>query len=1082
MTRSDPLCDYLDLAHKLLSAIVSERDLPEITSQLPTLNENILDKVAQHAEEAALSQPRRGWAFLQIANEAANSQSCNPFLRSMAAWYLGRAYNHWTRPKQVAEAIGRARDGFVKLNMPGWIAACDWQSNALPWTKTSFLQAAHTLEQALEGLKQASFESLIPHCRLALSYAQILIGEFKQAEVNILASEEAFSRQGDLINQARCWLNRVSYLRRLARFDEALCELDRILRTFTNQNAPLDTAKAHYQIALVHLARIDVPVAISHLETAAKIFAERDLDLWQAACATNLGAIYMQNGQLAKAEGLYQQARQSFIRHDVVGMLADNLNDNGKLNALRGLPYISMEQFKQSEEINKRLGAQLSAAVAVANMGETYGQLGRYQNALYHLERAIECLEPLKNFHHLGTCEKYIAQIWSQLRQPSLAHDHLDKAAIYYEETKQKSLLSSIYNTRASIFFEQGEPTKALDCLEKSLEIADAYGIKPQAALARRLLGEAFLRTGCYEQAQSHLERARQDFSEIGMVMEHAASIIAQGTCYARMSKFRKAKNALLKALSLSEGAFPELDWRTYVELAALAESDADINAAIDYYRLGEEALSKVRLNFWQPSLVGSYLQTPSAVFSKAVTLTVKTNACQDALQFIEANKATTLLRQLSAVRAPARDEEHQDINNIRAEINWLQEQLRASLDKTIPVQFAFRQRQIHSQLIEKIKIFDSLMSRIERRTPSDSAPQLLPHKFDPSPFRAIAKQILGDLWVALDYYLVENQLVIVEITPEHIQLFSSPIPHRIHMALEECIKARNGFARLLWSDLDILGNWLVPASTVKLLTPDTYLILAPHKELHGIPWPAIRPGDEKQPLVSLCIPHIVPSFSNLASLWERDLAGPSQNRTNGILIGISHFQSRHRDIPLVKGEVNALGERLGAGGKLLFDSQASWDNIRAMKDAEHSPHQAHGLSRFSWLHIASHMFSDPRTGRLSGIALWDRDIWLDQLRDLAPLPSLITFSACNGISSFVYEGDEHVGAPTTCLIAGASSVIGSVWPVIDQAAAKFMVDFYDHYLVGMHPAQAAAKTQRQMIEQGEDLKAWAGFVCMGAP
>ena len=45
------------------------------------------------------------------------------------------------------------------------------------------------------------------------------------------------------------------------------------------------------------------------------------------------------------------------------------------------------------------------------------------------------------------------------------------------------------------------------------------------------------------------------------------------------------------------------------------------------------------------------------------------------------------------------------------------------------------------------------------------------------------------------------------------------------------------------------------------------------------------------------------------------------------------------------------------------------------------------GLSRFDWMHIASHFFSHTQTGRLSGLALWDGDVWLDQLRDLSPLP-----------------------------------------------------------------------------------------------
>jgi CHAT domain-containing protein len=140
------------------------------------------------------------------------------------------------------------------------------------------------------------------------------------------------------------------------------------------------------------------------------------------------------------------------------------------------------------------------------------------------------------------------------------------------------------------------------------------------------------------------------------------------------------------------------------------------------------------------------------------------------------------------------------------------------------------------------------------------------------------------------------------------------------------------------------------------------------------------------------------------------------------------------------------------------------------------------GLSQFDWLHIASHMFADTRTGRLSGIVLWDRDIWIDQLLDLAPLPHLVTFSGCNSIYTYLHQGDEHVGLPTTCFVAGANTIIGSIWSILDISGATFMAAFYNRYFHGLPPALAIVETQREMMLRGEDLRCWAGFVCMGIP
>jgi tetratricopeptide (TPR) repeat protein len=1086
MPRSKEIHAYLRLAYQLLQNGVPEHDYCEAALKLPSLTKNFLDSLAHIAEEAALTNPRRGWAITHVADIAANAQSCDLFLRSLAAWYLGRACNHWGRPKQAATAISRARQGFYELGDLGWIAACDWQSNVLSWTKPDFIQAEEELKRALNELDKAGLDSFVPHCRLTLASTQILIGEYDEAKENIQASEATFIMQGDILNQARCWQNEASRLRRWVHNDEAQAELKKALSVFKSKNALVDIAQIHYQFALLYLLRTDdLTKAVSSFERATRLYVKFDMDLFQAACATNLGAIYMQMGQLTKADGLFRQSREFFSQHDVYGLLADNLNDSAKLNTLMGNPFISIQQYRQVIELNKKLGAKLSTAITMANLGEVYGQLGRYQDALHYIEKATELLIPLENYLRLGTCEKYVAIIWSRLGQPLIAHEHLDKAAEYYEETKQRALLTSIYNTRADIFFAQNEQQKAIECLEKSLEIAEAHGTRPQAALAKRLLGEALLHIGREEDAREYLDQARINFSEMGMTMERNYCLIALGDYYSQTPESQKAEKAYQEALQLSQGAFPELDWRTYVGLAKLAESRGNISDSLECYSHGEEALSKVRFNFWQPSLVGSYLHTPSFDFDKAVALAYRVKAPQYALQFIEANKATTLFRQLLMTGQNTCGEETLEMNNLRAEINWLQEQLRTSLEKTASLQFSFRSRQMRAQLVDKVRQYDSLMASLERKESTEKPSQIQPGKFNLALFRENTTNALGDSWIVLDYYSLEDQIIAVEITPNRFEVHSSLITNRFLLALEECHKACQVGTMPTPNDLVVLGNTLVPQTLSERLAPDTFLIISPHRKLHNIPWAAIRPGLSTEPLVCRCIPHIVPSLRNLVALWERKFIKSFQNRDNGLLVGISHFQSGYRDLPFVQSEIKSLQAMLGSNSKLLNEKEVTWENIKKLCDTDMSTeNQSGGLSRFTWLHIASHIFADPHTGRLSGIAMWDGDIWLDQLRDLAPLPGLITFSACNSIYSHIYEGDEHMGLATTCLVSGASSVVGSLWPVMDRSSAEFMAHYYKFYLSGLNPAQSISQTQRLIIEQGnpDQIASWGGFLCMGVP
>ena len=54
--------------------------------------------------------------------------------------------------------------------------------------------------------------------------------------------------------------------------------------------------------------------------------------------------------------------------------------------------------------------------------------------------------------------------------------------------------------------------------------------------------------------------------------------------------------------------------------------------------------------------------------------------------------------------------------------------------------------------------------------------------------------------------------------------------------------------------------------------------------------------------------------------------------------------------------------------------------------------------------------------------------------------PRLVVLSACEtGLSEIVRNPDEFIGLPGTFLALGASGVIGTLWPVSDEATSLLM-------------------------------------------
>jgi CHAT domain-containing protein/Tfp pilus assembly protein PilF len=81
---------------------------------------------------------------------------------------------------------------------------------------------------------------------------------------------------------------------------------------------------------------------------------------------------------------------------------------------------------------------------------------------------------------------------------------------------------------------------------------------------------------------------------------------------------------------------------------------------------------------------------------------------------------------------------------------------------------------------------------------------------------------------------------------------------------------------------------------------------------------------------------------------------------------------------------------------------------------------------------------------------------------------STVVLSACNSGRTLLGATDEFVGLPSAFLIAGASAVVGSLWPVYDVSTALLMGEFYRWHLgVGedvtppLAPAAALRAAQR---------------------
>jgi CHAT domain-containing protein/tetratricopeptide (TPR) repeat protein len=94
----------------------------------------------------------------------------------------------------------------------------------------------------------------------------------------------------------------------------------------------------------------------------------------------------------------------------------------------------------------------------------------------------------------------------------------------------------------------------------------------------------------------------------------------------------------------------------------------------------------------------------------------------------------------------------------------------------------------------------------------------------------------------------------------------------------------------------------------------------------------------------------------------------------------------------------------------------------------------------------------------------------------------LVVLSACETGLGDVRVGEGVFGLRRAFTLAGANTLVMSLWRVPDQETQQLMVDFYRRLLAGQSRSGALRQAQLALKEGYPDPRCWAAFICQGDP
>jgi CHAT domain-containing protein len=710
-------------------------------------------------------------------------------------------------------------------------------------------------------------------------------------------------------------------------------------------------------------------------------------------------------------------------------------------------------------------------------IGITYTNLGRYEDALAAHQASLEGRLRLGNPYHIGLSHSNLGDAYFALGQYPRAIEHYEECVRLCGAAGDRRSVAVALGQMAQAWMDAGDPRRALEYAERELEMTRAIGAGHLEGVALRHQGDAHALLGDLDAALQVQQQALALSRSSGALYDEAATLNSIAVLNLKKGEPKLAASRAERALAIArEIRAPELEWRTRVVLARSARASGNSAEATAQLRASIAIIDSVRGRVHTDSGKIGYLDTRQSVYQELAAILHDTGQAAQALEVAEAARGRAFSDLLAAQTPQLKPAAAASLAAIReAEARLRAEELRDSAEAAARARLAQTRAASEAQLSGKLRAL--------RNEQPELASLVTAEPLEAAQIAAIAARLEATF---IEYLVTEDRLLIWAVQPAGdiagaaVNVGRSALREKVralHGSLNNVSAADLREPRAARSQLADLHRLLLqPIERQLPRDASQRLYVVPHDALFLVPFGALidehgRYAIERHTLVST--PAV--AMLNYTAVKRRQ----SVDAANAHLLALADptppQDAAFDALPGARTEVERLARRLPAEQRVaLTGDRASEASARRLSPGQDLVHFAvHGLIRDDrpW---ESALVLAPGDGE---------DGWLKvpEIFGLELRADLVTLSGCStGLGQL--SGDGFVGLSRALIYAGTPSVAVSLWDVSDLSTAYLMDRFYAGLFAGHGKARSLRDAQLASLERYPHPALWAAFTLLGEP
>jgi CHAT domain-containing protein/tetratricopeptide (TPR) repeat protein len=806
-------------------------------------------------------------------------------------------------------------------------------------------------------------------------------------------------------------------------------------------------------VGYIYIVLGETTKALDYFQQALRLRRDAADKRGEAITDTNIGIIYGMLGDSAKELNYHEQSLNLYRSVGEKSGEAAALSSVGIVLEGRGEPEKGLDYYQKALALYKELNDKTGEAYALTLIGGTFKSLGDKTKALDYFQRSLSLLRSITPASTRSEDDNLLGENYAALSEAQRALEYFKLSFALGSVVEDKQSEAGVLNNIGRIYLETGEYGKSLQHHQDALALYRKLGDKNGIAVTLDFIGSVYSAWGEAAKAIDFGNQALSMFREAEDKSGEAMELNNLAVSYNSTRQNEKAFEYYQQALLLNRRLEQKRNIATTLSNLMWLLSERSTSEAIYYGKQAVNTLQDLRSNIrnTDKNLQRSFLTSIEASYRFLADLLIKQGRLPEAQQVVDllkeqeyfdfvrrdAGDGSSLNGKASLTpEEAALEKRYHEIADRLTALATERAELFNKPNRTPDEEK--RLAQIDKDIIDGNKVFQQFLNQLTQElTRPKQAARI--EQIEESEGLMDTLRRLGPGTVALYTLVSDDKYRVILVTPDVRKSYEYSIKsadlNRKVLALREVLQTPSRDPRPLAREMyDILigADLARDLAQAKAQT----LMWSLDGVLRYVPMSALFDGQH----------YLIESYRNVVftPASHSRLNNPVSSIWRALGLGVSKPKEGFVGLAGVPEELKGIirddATKSSTGvlpGKLMMDEAFTELSM------ETALHQSYAV-----VHIASHFRFQPGNETQSFLLLGDgTHLTLADLKNMGQLFSgvdLLTLSACNtAVGDRLGDGKEVESFGVIAQKKGASAVMASLWPVMDQSTQLFMREFY---------------------------------------